>query len=341
MNETGINPLTSDDYKPLHTLLPLKTPLSVTFCSTQNCNFFCEFCYRYGIDKTQLSKERMSLSFLEKCAADIAEFDDKINVVDVCGSGEPLLLPYLSEWISLLKQTNNIKQIKMITNGTLLTPTKAEQVISAGLDLIVFSINGLSDEGNRKVVHANVDFNKLVDNIKYAFSIRGKCKIHIKCIGDYFSKEDQKKFLEIFSPYADSIHIDSAINQWIDVDLPPTPFEHETSENRNRFGKDFQFKNKPMCNFPFYYLRVHTSGKVSSCATNWKDDMIIGDANSSSLKEIWNGKELNDLRIKILKQKNPSQCESCHYYEMMTGEDLTQYKESLLGKYLDLNGGNT
>lgn len=289
------------------------------------------------MDKTQLPQDSMSLHFLEKLAVDISEFEDKINVVDVCGSGEPLLLPDLVTWIRLLKQTNNIRQLKMITTGMLLTPAKAEQVIAAGIDLIIFSINGLSDEHYGKVVHAKVNFDKLFDNVKYAFSIKGKCKIHIKCIGDYFSNEEQKKFLDLFSPFCDTIHIDSAINQWIGIDLPPMPYNYTVqsfSESRNRFGKDFQFQNKPMCNFPFFYLRIHTSGKVSSCATNWKDDMIIGDAKLASLKEIWNGKEINDLRIEILKQKNPAQCENCNYFEMMTGEDLAPHKESLLVNYL-------
>ena len=196
------------------------------------------------------------------------------------GSGEPLLFPYLVEWIKLLKQTNNINQLKMITNGTLLTPQRADHVIDAGLDLIIFSINGISAEHYRRVVHANVNFDTLLGNIKYAYSIRGKCKIHIKCIGDYFSELEQKKFLEIFSPYCDTIHIDTAVHQWIDIDLPSLPYERTnqlSGEKRNRFGKEFQFQNKPMCNFPFYYLRVHTSGKVSACATNWKDEMIVGD----------------------------------------------------------------
>jgi len=284
----NFNPLTSDDYKPLHTLLPLRTPLTVTFCSTLRCNFFCEFCYRYKMEKSDLSSESMSLAFLEKLAGDIGDFDDKVGVVDVCGSGEPLLLTNIMEWIRLLKKTNNIKQLKMITNGTLLTPRKAEEVIDAGLDLIIISINGLTDADYKKIAHSNVDFNALIENIKYLYRIKGNCKLHIKCIGDYFSKEEREKFLELFSSLCDTIHIDNVINQWMDIDLPVPPFKNtEFSGTNNRFGKNFEFNEKPMCNFPFYYLRIHTSGKVSSCATNWKDEMIVGDSKIQSLKEIW------------------------------------------------------
>ena len=331
-------PLTSCDYKPLSSLLPLRTPLTVTFCSTQKCNFFCEFCYRHNVDKLELSTESMPMNFLHKLADDIADFDDQIGVIDVCGSGEPLLLPDIARWIRLLKDTNNIKQLKMITNGTLLTPQKSEEVIASGLDLIVVSINGINDEHYSRVVHNKVNFNKLVENIEYLYKIKENCKLHIKCIGDYFSKEELDKFIEIFSPITDTIHIDNVINQWLNFDLPKPPHtKYEVSEKEglnNRFGKDFMLQNKPMCNFPFYYMRIHTSGKVSSCATNWEDKMILGDSKKQSLKEIWHSKELNELQLKLLKQVNlPKDCGCCKYYEMMTVEDLTPFKDELIKKY--------
>lgn len=329
-------PLTSDDYKPLHTLLPLRTPLTVTFCSTYKCNFKCDFCYRSAIERSELSAESMSLDLFEKLANDVADFDDKIGVVDICGSGEPLLMPNIVEWIKLLKETNNIKQLKMTTNGTGLTPQKAKDVVNAGLDLIIISINGLSDKDYKRITHSNVNFNDLLEKIKYLYKIKNGCKLHIKCIGDYFSKEEQDYFLKTFTPICDTIHIDNAINQWIDVDLPVPPHKNtKPMGTNNRFGKNFEFQEKPMCNFPFYYLRVHVSGKVSSCATNWKDEMIVGDSKIQSLKEIWHSKQLNDLRIQLLKQEGlPKKCDVCKYYEMMTGEDLMPYRNDLIIKYL-------
>jgi len=328
-------PLTSDDYKPLHTLLPLRTPLTVTFCSTHRCNFLCDFCYRSTIEKAELSTESMSPDLLEKLANDIADFDDKVGVVDVCGSGEPLLMPNIVDWIKLLKKTNNIKQLKMTTNGTCLTPKNAEEVVNAGLDLIIISVNGISSKHYKKITRSNVNFDSLLKKITYLYRIKKNCKLHIKCIGDYFSKEEQEKFLDIFSPICDTIHIDNAINQWIDIDLPTPPYKNtELSGTINRFGKSFEFQEKPICNFPFYYLRIHTSGKVSSCATNWKEEMIVGDSKIQSLKEIWHSKELNNLRLRLLEQENlPEKCHVCKYYEMMTGENLMPYRKDLFAKY--------
>jgi len=277
----------------------------------------------------------MPSALLEKLANDIADFDDEIGVVDICGSGEPLLMRNIIKWIQLLKNTNNIRQLKMTTNGTLLTPQKTEKVVNAGLDLIIISINGINDEHYKKITHSRVNFSALLENISYLYKNKGSCKLHIKCIGDYFSKEEQKKFLEIFSSICDTIHIDNLINQWIDIDLPTSHHKGtDILKTINRFGKGFEFQTKPMCNFPFYYLRVHTSGKVSSCATNWKDEMIVGDSRTQSLKEIWHSEELNNLRIKLLKQEQPEKCNRCQYYEMMTGEDLTPYKKDLVVKYL-------
>lgn len=334
-----LTPLTSVDYKPLHMLLPLRTPLSVTFCSTLRCNFLCEFCYRHNVDKSLLSSESMPLELLEKLAGDIEDFDDSVGVVDICGSGEPLLLPHLTKWIRLLKSTNNIKQLKMITNGTLLTPKKADEVIASGLDLIIVSINGINTEHYNRVVHAQVNFEGLVENIKYLYHNKGRCRLHIKCIGDYFSQSEQERFIDLFSPIADTINIDNMIDQWRNSELPEPPYKEkaalESTGTNNRFGKNFQFTRKPMCNFPFFYMRVHTSGKVSSCATNWTDEMIVGDSKLQSLKEIWHSDALNDLRLRLLREKEADpDCRDCKSYEMMTGEDLTPYRNELLRKYV-------
>jgi len=329
-------PLVSTNYKPLHTILPLKSPLRLGISFTTRCNFSCDFCYINNADKSKLQKiTDMPFSLVEKIAKDIEELDENIPVVDLSLNGEPLMYKELPAAIKLLNDTKKIDSIRIITNVSLLTPSKAEQLIDAGLKQVMVSINGINDEQYQAVTNAKVKFSTILENVKHLFSIsRNRCHVHIKCIGDYFSEDEQKKFLEIFSPYADSIYIDRAVNQWIGLELSPPPYGHD--KNVDRFNKTINFdpKNKPICTAPFYFLRLHPSGLASVCFGDWEAAMSIGDVNTESVKEIWNGKKLADLRKAQLSGCNvPDQCDKCYYYELTTGEDLAPYSEDLLKKY--------
>ena len=334
--DNNFRPLISTDYKPLHTLLPLSSPLRLGMGFTTRCNFRCEFCYLYSADKQKIPAAKdMPLELVEKVAEDICEFENPIPVADVSQNGEPLLYANLVEAIKLVKGTQKVKSIRIITNGSLIFPKKAEALIKAGLDQVMVSINGLSDDQYKKVVHTNVKFNKIYENVKYLYSIRQDCHIHVKIIANYFSEDEQKRFLELFSPISNSIHIDKAVNQWIGLQLTPPPYGRE--EGIDRFNKKFGCIDKnslPVCPAPFYFLRIHPSGKTSVCLGDWEAAMSLGDINNMSLKEIWNGNELTALRKAQLTRHNiPSQCDKCYYYELATSEDLTPYSKELIETY--------
>ncbi len=331
-------PFVSTDYKPLHTLLPLKSPLRLGIGFTTRCNFKCVFCYLNTVEKSKLQKiTDMPLKLVEKIAKDLGELDEQISVADVSQNGESLLYKELPTAIKLLNDTKKIGAIRIITNASLLTPQKTEQLIDAGLKQVMVSINGLSDEQYQSVTHTKVKFSKILENVKHLFLISRKdkkCHIHIKCIANYFSEDEQNKFLEIFSPYADSIHIDKVVNQWIGLQLTPPPYERK--ENIDRFNKniDLDLQNKPICSAPFYFLRFHPSGIASVCLGDWEAAMSVGNVNKESVKEIWNGEKLANLRrAQLLRHNIPEQCDKCYYYELATGEGLTPYTNELLKKY--------
>jgi radical SAM protein with 4Fe4S-binding SPASM domain len=129
--------------------------------------------------------------------------------------------------------------------------------------------------------------------------------------------------------------MDKAVNQWIGLKLPTPPYGRE--EGVDRFNNKFDYADKnslPVCSAPFYFLRIHPSGKTSVCLGDWEAAMSLGEVQTMSLKEIWNGKALADLRKAQLTRHNlPSQCDKCHYYELSTSEDLTPYSEELIKKY--------
>jgi radical SAM protein with 4Fe4S-binding SPASM domain len=312
--------------KPLHELLPLESPLSVSIDATTLCNFACKFCFQSMENRPQIGGADMSMDLFKKFIADLYEFEQPINVLTIGRFGEPLLHPQLPEFIKMANDSKKVKKVKISTNASLLTPELSQRIISAGIGIIQISINGVSSEHYREVVNQDVDFNQIRNNVAYLYSIKGGTHIHTKCIGDYFSKEQKDAFLNIFSPNCDSINIEHATNLWRGLELVK-----ENSLHR------FELDNKSdICASPFFKMKVYCDGKVNVCGGMIDQAFTIGDINKDSLKNIWNCKTLYDLRMAILygdfKEKYQV-CSSCDFSSSQTSEDLAPYRDELIEKY--------
>jgi sulfatase maturation enzyme AslB (radical SAM superfamily) len=208
--------------KPLHTLLPLKSPLAIVIDVSSICNLRCYFCYHcYSKPQQKDDNPFMPLKLFEKITDDLRSFEEPINVITVGGQdGEPLLNPDFCRYIKILKESKTAKKVKTNTNATTLTFDLSEKLIETGIDIISISINGVDNESYCRIVNRNINFDLIRKNVEYLYSIKEKCHIHIKCIGDCFSDKEKKKFMEIFSPFSDTIFIDNMVNQWNNISLP-------------------------------------------------------------------------------------------------------------------------
>lgn len=69
-----------------------------------------------------------------------------------------------------------------------------------------------------------------------------------------------------------------------------------------------------LCIMPWAHLFFHQSGKVLPCCTA-DYDHPVGDVRQSSIADIWNSKEMRELRLRMLRgQKSPA-CASCYERE--------------------------
>jgi len=190
------------------------------------------------------------------------------------------------------------------------------------------SINGMSNEQYKEVVNRNIDFTEIRKNVENLYSVKGKTHIHVKCIGDYFTKEQRDEFINVFSPICDTIYVENVANQWLDMEI-------QTRNDTNRFG----IKNSEtslICSRPFYMMAVHYNGLVIACPVNYKFTFSLGDANIDSLRNIWNSKAYKDLRMSVLHgdfREKYVDCSKCNFTEFQSSEDLTPYRDELIKKY--------
>ena len=313
----------SQERKPLHMLLPLEQPLSLFIDPCDACNFRCSFCFQSHGD---YSGRIMEKELFEKIANDMEkEFANPFKMVHLNGFGEPLLNPHIVDFVKILKEKPIAEKVSITTNASLLNQEKAKELVDAGLDRICISIYALDDEGYLKFSNAKLSFTKLYQNIQFLYHVRGNCHIHIKIAGDYFSEEEKREFIEKFGMVADTVYIDHAINNW--------PGLKVVEGNRHMYHQSMG--GSKICPMPFYQMVIHSNGKVSPCCPEYQQKLVIGDIRRDSLKDIWNGEALRELRKGILKGEatKGKVCSVCEYPESGATVDITPYRQKLLQLY--------
>jgi MoaA/NifB/PqqE/SkfB family radical SAM enzyme len=317
----------------LSTVTPLPTPYVVFVDPSSACNFRCTFCPTGDL---KLMKDigryqgTLGLGDFEKIISDLAEFPEPIKVLRLYKDGEPLVNKAFAEMVKIARNSKHVEMIDTTTNGARLTKSKSEQIIGAGINLINISIDGLDAQQFKHFTKAKVDFNYFVSNIRYLNSIKGDCKIVIKTTSEIIGKEREKEFFDIFGNLCDKIFIENTSPCWPDFDVEERMGIKITE---GLYGN--KIVEQTACPYLFYSMSVNSDMKVSACFVDWSRDLIIGDARTVSLKDIWNSKEMNAHRLAHLSgnRKSHSVCGGCGQISHCGPDSIEDKLETIKDNY--------
>lgn len=140
--------------------------LTATVDVTTRCNLHCCHCRTY-----QLNNE-MAIDDLELVAQELANCG--VKSVFLSG-GEPLVRADIVNVISVFKR--KIQEITLNTNGTLLTSELLENILSAGVNCLQFSLDGPRKEHD--MVRGKGQYEKAIQGIRLALCCRKRAEVHI------------------------------------------------------------------------------------------------------------------------------------------------------------------
>ena len=81
--------------------------------------------------------------------------------------GEPLLYAPLADLIKGLASIPEVSTIALDTNGTLLTKSKVDELVDAGLTRFCFSINALDEESAKKIANKPYNIKHILEILEY------------------------------------------------------------------------------------------------------------------------------------------------------------------------------
>lgn len=289
--------------QPLEQVVPLDTPYIVYLDPSGACNFKCNFCPCYMSDHR--ADERhviMSIELFEKILQDLKGFREQIKVVYLWGFGEPLMnrgLPYM---VKRLREEKVCRDIRIYTNGSLLTPALNRELVDYGVSLIRISLEGINPEIYTELCGYEVDYETLVRNIAdlYHYS-RGKMQLGIKVVnGSLRTAEDVKCFYDTFEGISDFLYIENIEAIW--PDCPDIVVDRSRSMYSKNWNTIFGRKHNRVCAEPLISMIIHSNGLVSACCMDWKLATVYGDVREKSLREIWHSNELRQFQLTHLER---------------------------------------
>jgi radical SAM protein with 4Fe4S-binding SPASM domain len=255
-------------------------PLLVDLELASRCNLTCPMC------------PTVTQEFIEKRVKPFKkgqlDYDLAIKVIDeIAGRVFALRLSWVGEatlhkrLVDILRhaKAKGIQEVSFLTNGWNLNLDYFKRLADAGADWITVSIDGMGATYDRirKPLKFDDTLRKIRDIKRYKDE-HGLRKPVMKIQGVWPAvKENPELFYNTFAPHVDFI----AYNPLID-------YLHKDTE--------IVYEDNFICPQHYQRLVISSNGKAAMCSNDDNVAVVVGDANTQTIHQIWHGDALNEIR---------------------------------------------
>ncbi len=274
-------------------------PMCVDIEVAAVCDLACPHCYRQTIaTPDKIMSKDLAFKIIDQ-ASSMGVPSMKFN-----WRGEPLLHPHLPELISYAKSKGILETI-INTNATTLDDKASNELIDAGLDLMIYSFDGGTKEtyefmrpGRFKKntfdsVYSNIVNFARIKNTKK--SLLPRTKIQMVLTNDTINEVDS--YLNLFQDVVDDVSVkqyterggkikdfDEHQKNQIKKFLEKNGISNDYELMRSVDGSLFVSNERLPCEQPYQRLLVTYDGRVSMCCYDWGSMHTIGFLDELAIK---------------------------------------------------------
>lgn len=272
---------------PLHLLIE---PASV-------CNLRCVMCFQSDPSfRTDKYWGMMGFDFF-KSLIDQAVANN-CKALTLASRGEPTLHKRFGEMLQYCK--NKFFEVKINTNAVTLNEELSRQILDAGVDIVVFSVDSCSPEEYRKI-RVGAEFETVLNNIKRFVAIKQSKdeyqKTSTRVSGVDLGTQSKDEFLDFWRGIVDTVAFVQAFPRWDTY--------HNEPVNSTR-----------PCDILWERMYVWYDGTCNPCDFDYKSELAAGNAGETSLKDIWLGEKYREYRELHLQGERSSlfPCNLCNLF---------------------------
>jgi len=292
------------------------------------CDARCPFC---AIDQWDKSTPLMSDKLFEKIVSELAGYSHWIEAVCIQRAGEPLLDKKLGPRIKMLKDAG-IKKVTMSTNASQLNQDKAIELLEAGLDDIMLSIDSIDKEAYEKI-RIGLSFENVMNNIQGLFAVRDEIKpeliVRVRGVSFHDLNEEQgskelerwEDFWGKFKKPQDRIYMKQLHNWGNQVDL-----------NSSKTGPGNGYYNDIFhpCILPWSTMHITAMGIIALCSMDYDAKFSLGDLNHESITDVWRSDKWALIRG-LHKSGNRNELAMCRGCKLFDLDFSLENKDNVVG----------
>lgn len=268
---------------------------------TSICNLKCPMCLTgNGQVKSASELGMMDMELFMKIIGEIRHHP--IIRVGLFFRGEPLIHPKIVDMVRIASQYNLNPYFH--TNGYLMKPELAKDLIEAGLSYVSFSFDGETKE-EYESIRVGGSFDTTLSNIKEFLRIKEKMQLATPHVViqkiDFNGKGITDRYRQLF----ECLPVDEFKAN------PPHNWSGEIQEIK--MGNNGNSLNIYPCPDPWQRLTICWNGLVVPCCKDMLQKMPVGDVKTHSIETIWNNTRIRKLRSSVASNANCKSklCKGC------------------------------
>ncbi len=228
--------------------------------------------------------------------------------------GEPLLHAQLPEMIRRAKQKHFYTYLS--TNLQAITPTLAHNLIAAGIDHIVASIDGIT-QASYETYRQGGSLDKAMQGLRLLQQEKKAQKKHVvlewQCLKLATNEHEWQEIQERYKSLgADTLTFKTAQLYDYEHGNPLMPSQERDSRYK-RIGDKYVLKKRMnrRCRRLFFNCVIDVHGNVLPCCYDKEGKYALGNIQENSLRDIWLSAKSKAFRKQIAQQKDLDICSNC------------------------------
>ena len=208
-----------------------------------------------------------------------------------------------------------ILEVQFNTNAMLLTPARSEALIDAGLDRLIFSLDGVDPHAFERL-RPGAKYETIVKNIRDFVKIR-----------DARGATSPTTRVQMTTSEANVNMAGEYVRLWRDV-VNRIGFNLERKPQQAGGPSKEGAREQYPCPQLHQRMAVYYNGDTVMCCGDWHKRYLLGNANETTIQEMWHGRAIERVREmhKTGRIADVPLCASCEYNAVRD--------ESLLAKAL-------
>jgi len=295
-------------------------PDNVVVESSSVCNLRCRVC---PTGRRELGRKQgfLDVRDFQQLMDEIGPYIRHLNLFFM---GEPFLNAHILELVEVAKIAG-VSVVEIDTNGNAILPS-AEEIISSGLDVLSFAIDGV-DQGTYQFYRQGGDLNRVIDQFRAIVAAR-KRKDSLKptLITQFIVMRQNLHQLKLIEELSQSLGADHLRLKY----LNPFMADISSKETHDLVPKSKQLTLVEITDkivlrscLPRYHFCPHLwdsavitwEGDVLPCCHDSQASVVLGNVFANiNFRDIWNGSSYINLRRNfIIGKSKPKICRKCIY----------------------------